>query len=643
MLKQVALALLCSLLSVIGHAQQHAVDSLKKLLATQNDPTQKALLLAKICELARYTSPVELKDFAAQLKAHGKVQNNVIWTVEGDYFTAIYHLISGRTDTAILIVEKNIPILQKDPSQKLLLSKHYSLSGNCLMKLNRQREALAMFFSFLRVAEDIEDKDMQFKAYNNIGWAYMELSQFALAVDNLTRSVNIIRENNFPDRYGTIYNNLASSYGSLGLFDSSYKYAQKGIATAEKYNDYAALANGYNILGTFLAKQNRYDEALANFLKAKPIREKMGDPFFIVSDLSEIALLQSKLGAHGEGIKNSLDALAIAEKYNIDAKLPMIYLALANNYEAAGNFSAATDTYKKLNNIKDSIYADANPRALAEIRTQYETEKQQRLIEQQKFRLTRQNYLMIGAGALLVLGGLLGYTQYRRYKFKKEAQLQSELREQQEASTKAVLEAEENERQRIAKDLHDGVGQMMSAAKMNLSAFESDLALTDHDKQLSLEKIIALVDESCKEVRHVSHNMMPNALLKHSLAAAVREFIEKIDKKALEVHLYTEGLNERLDSNVEIVLYRVIQECVNNVIKHAGATTLDISIIKDKDGISATIEDNGRGFDTSNRDHFDGIGLKNIITRVEYLKGTIDFDSKPGKGTVVGLHVPINS
>jgi two-component system, NarL family, sensor kinase len=211
---------------------------------------------------------------------------------------------------------------------------------------------------------------------------------------------------------------------------------------------------------------------------------------------------------------------------------------------------------------------------------------------------------------------------------------------QQELATKAVIEAEEEERQRIARDLHDGVGQMMSAAKMNLSAFESDIQFANEEQRLSFSTIIRLVDDSCKEVRHVSHNMMPNALLKNSLANAIRDFVDKMDKKALQVHLYTEGLDERLDSNIETVFYRVIQECVNNVIKHASATTLDISVIREKDGISATIEDNGKGFDTTDKEKFGGIGLKNILTRVEYLKGTVEFDSAPGKGTLVSLHVP---
>jgi signal transduction histidine kinase len=158
---------------------------------------------------------------------------------------------------------------------------------------------------------------------------------------------------------------------------------------------------------------------------------------------------------------------------------------------------------------------------------------------------------------------------------------------------------------------------------------------------MEFEKIIGLVDESCKEIRSVSHNMMPNALLRNSLASAVREFIDKIEGKTMKIHLFTEGLDERLDSDIEIVLYRVIQECVNNVVRHANASTLDITILRDKEGISATIEDNGKGFDAKDNTKFEGIGMRNIITRIEYLKGTVEFDSAPGRGTAVLIQVPI--
>jgi signal transduction histidine kinase len=182
---------------------------------------------------------------------------------------------------------------------------------------------------------------------------------------------------------------------------------------------------------------------------------------------------------------------------------------------------------------------------------------------------------------------------------------------------------------------------MMSAAKMNLSVFENEIAFKNEQQRRSFENVIGLVDDSCREIRSVSHQMMPNALLKSGLVSAVKEFIDKLDSRIIKISLHAEGLNERIDHNMETVLYRVIQECVNNVLKHSGASHLDISLLKDADGISATIEDNGKGFDSADKNNFEGIGLKNIISRIAYLKGTIDFDSSPGKGTLVAIHVPL--
>lgn len=277
---------------------------------------------------------------------------------------------------------------------------------------------------------------------------------------------------------------------------------------------------------------------------------------------------------------------------------------------------------------------------LAELNSRVEIAEKEKLFQQQRHKIRLQNYVLIGIGVLVLLSGLLIHSHYRRYKLRQETILKTALMKQHELAIKAVIEAEENERQRIAKDLHDGVGQMMSAAKMNLSAFESEIIFQNQDQKNSLQKVIQLVDESCKEVRTVSHIMMPNALLKNNLDAAIRDFVDKLNNKNLHANVYTEGIDQRLDISVETVLYRVVQECVHNAIKHAGATRLDISLVRDKDGISGTIEDNGKGFD-ANKSNSDGIGIKNISTRIEYLKGTVDFDSSAGRGTLVAFHVPL--
>jgi two-component system, NarL family, sensor kinase len=180
----------------------------------------------------------------------------------------------------------------------------------------------------------------------------------------------------------------------------------------------------------------------------------------------------------------------------------------------------------------------------------------------------------------------------------------------------------------------------MTAAWLNMQAINAKAKNTDSETAELLDKAMHLVDESCKEVRAVSHNMMPNALLKKGLVNAVREFLQQINVKSTKINLQTEGLNSALPNHVETVLYRVIQESVNNVIKHAQATSLDISITQDEAGIDVMIEDNGKGFNFSEANKKDGIGLQNIKSRIEYLKGTVEWNTAENKGTLVAIHIP---
>lgn len=637
------------LLSISSLFSQGKADSLKKLLQQEPVPANQIEWLIKISDEYRVSNTDSSFFYATKAKEKLASKYDTLQSARAALNIAYYYNINGSSDKSLEIIDATIKQLEVSHQNNSITAQHYSLSGICFMKLDQKKSALERFYKALQIAESIGDHTTEVRAQANIGWVMMETNQFEKAIQSIKGALETIRKYNITTikSGGVLYNNMASCFGSLNQLDSAIKYAQLGIEYARKNEDIAGEANGLFILGTAFEKQGKYAEALENFQKAQPIREKAGDPFFIVSDLAEISSLYARMGKTDEGIATSVKALKIAKENNLEAKLPMIYSALASNYETKGDFKNALKTYKILNELKDSIYNDANPKALAEMQTRYETEKKEQQIllqkselELQQSELVRKNITLAAIVILALLGALLLWSWFRRQQLKIRAARQAENIRQQELATKAVLEAEERERQRIAKDLHDGVGQIMSAAKMNLSAFENEILFVNPEQKLKFEKIIDLVDESCKEVRSVSHNMMPNALLKTGLTAAIREFIDKIDYSVLKVELSSEGLNDRLDSNTETVLYRVIQECVNNVIKHSGANHLDISLIKDNDGISATIEDNGKGFDSKDNSKYEGIGLKNIRTRVEYLKGSVEFDSKPGKGTLVAIHIP---
>ncbi len=621
-------------------AQVSKADSLRKLINSEKNENKKMQELLQLAVEFRTLNPDSLLNVSESLISISEKNNDETMKLKAEINKVYYYLNVSKPDSGLQLTNRNILKLNKKSDNDSLLAQYFSAAGLSLMRLNRQKDAMENFINGLRKAEKAGDRFAIAKLQHNVGWAYMELNQFNEAILHFKSAIQTIENNNFRIKFAPTYNNLASCYGAVKKYDSLYKFAKIAIKIAHDQNNYAAEANGWNILGTAYNAQEKFTEALNCFLKAKPLRDKAGDPFYIVSDLSVLSELYANMNRPEEGLLAGKEALKIAQEQNMQAKLPMVYKAIAMNYEKANNFSEATLYYKKINDLKDSIYSNASQEAMAEMETKYETEKKERIIQEQQFRLQQKNYFIAAVSSFLLLSILLAWLIYNRRKLKEKALLQQTVMQQQQLAAAAILQAEENERQRIAKDLHDGVGQMMSAAKMNLSAFENSMQFSDEEQKISFERIISLVDESCKEVRTVSHQMMPNVLLKSGLGKAVTEFLDKIDQKVLKINLYTEGLNENIDENIEIVLYRVLQESVNNVIKHSAATELDISLVKEAEGISATIEDNGKGFDIHHLSEKAGIGLKNMRARVEYLKGTIDFDSSPGKGTLVAIFIP---
>ncbi len=498
------------------------------------------------------------------------------------------------------------------------------------------------YYESVAILEKTDDKKNLAPVYNELGKLYRKTRDLDKAMENYDKAANIYKQlkdtggiSMMLNESGVVYEYKADYKEALSRYTASLQLAEsRGDSLGVSYSV-------SNIAGIYVIEK-KYEEAEKNLLRALNIRRLLKDSFAIALTYSDLGVAMNGKGDYPKATSYLQMSNKLAETLKYVELQSNNYNELASVAQRQGHYQEAYEYFLKRSYLRDSLFAMEKTKQIEELNTKYESAKKEQQIQQQDSRLRMQNFLFIGIAGLILLIGLLINSQYRRNKLRQEANMKTELMKQQEMSVKAVIEAEENERQRIAKDLHDGVGQMMSAAKMNLSAFESEVKFANEEQKQSLEKVIQLVDESCKEVRTVSHIMMPNALLKKNLAAAIRDFVDKLNNKTLQAHVHTEGLEERMDSNIETVLYRVIQECVHNAIKHAGATTLDISLIRDKDGISGTIEDNGKGFDVADKENFEGIGLKNITTRIEYLKGTVDFDTAPGRGTVVAFHVPIS-
>lgn len=502
-------------------------------------------------------------------------------------------------------------------------------------------------------------------------------ARFDEALEHYMKAVEIAEKAGDQAYIGKAYQAIGSLYVTTKDLDRANEYHLKALDIRLKVGDLSEIWRSYDCLGIVQRDSMNYEKALAYYKKGEPYALQTGDSSiisFLYNDLGAIYSMMEQFAISDKYLRASI---GIRERHNEYNELAYTYNYLGDNYDRQDSVKEAEPWYKKAlatarrngnskqtyeafqsisnyyarNNIFDSAYRYASLQkqfkdsvvkadqvaTIALMNARFETEKKERLIKEQEFAISKRNYWLAGVSGLLLMGTSIGYSGYRRYRFKQQVALQRAVLRQQELATKAIIEAEEGERKRIAGDLHDGLGQMMSAAKLNLSTLQHDLHFREPAQQLAYEKVLAMVDECCREVRAVSHNIMPNALLKASLSSAIREFVDKIDSRVIQVNLYSEGLNERLDANIETVLYRVVQECVNNVIKHSGADKLDITLIRDEEGISITIEDNGKGFAAN--EQYEGMGLKNMRTRIDYLKGTIEWDSAIGRGTAVMIHV----
>ncbi len=478
---------------------------------------------------------------------------------------------------------------------------------------------------------------------NELGKLYRKTKDLDRALQNYDEAYQIFVDLKDEGGMSTILNESGVVFEYKGDYKEAINRYTRCLNICQKSNDSVCMAYSLSFIGGAYLLQKNYELAESYLLKSLAYREKLRDTFTLALSHTDIGVLYFESKQYAKSIVQNEASYRIATKMKY-LELQMTNLKNLSDIAAAmGEHSKAFAYYKNYTALKDSIMSEGKIKQIEELNARYQSEKKEQQLQVQQLKIQKTNYFLWGSISFFTLAMFSLFSVYKKKQVQNAAAMQFAVMQEQDRATRAVIEAEENERQRIAADLHDGIGQMMSVAKMNLSTFEHELSFSTDQQKTAFEKVMKLVDESCKEIRSVSHQMMPNALLKSGLAFAIKEFIEKIDNRIIRISLHTEGLDSRVDNNTETVLYRIIQECVNNVLKHAKASTLDISVIRDEDGISTTIEDDGIGFNIEDKRNFDGIGLKNIVTRVNFLKGSIEFDSGKGKGTLVAIHVPLTS
>ncbi|MES2266698.1 MAG: sensor histidine kinase [Bacteroidota bacterium] len=551
-------------------------------------------------------------------------------------------LKGGNTDTARLLFTEVATLAEKTGNPAAYIQAHINI-GRINADKGENVKALSNYQQALTKAEKINDKDLVAHIYKHIGALYISWKKFDEALNYYEKAETLAREINNEELVADCQNNKGTVYEQQLKYDKAIVAYKNALEVYTRKNITAKISMALSNLAIVYKFQKNYGSSLEYNLKALKLSEKTGDKWMMAATYNNIGNLYGEMGEYKNALAYCNKSIAIAKNINAIEIVEAAYESMADAAAKASDYKNAFKYHKLYATTKDKFINIESTRQLSELNVKFETERKQKLIQQQQFEITRRNTTIAIIAALFAVAIIIGIQAYRSYKLKQAGVLQAAVLYQQDMATKGIIQAEEKERKRIAADLHDGVGQLFSAVRMNLSSLMDRVVLVDAHERALAEKTIAMVDESCKEVRTIAHQMMPNILLKTGLASAIKDFVNKIDSHQLKVNLEAYGLEERLENNVEIVLYRVVQECVNNVIKHAKANRLDINLTREADNISVTIEDNGIGFNTHDKMKFEGIGLKNIITRVEYLKGTVDISSDQNKGTLIAIYIPLTA
>lgn len=491
------------------------------------------------------------------------------------------------------------------------------------------------FFASLKIAEKIKNAPLIASASNNISATYMETENYPPAEAFAKRSIRINTQLKDHKGLADSYNSLANVYYMQEKDSLSMYYFKKSLQQREILKDSAGLFAGYKNLGSNLFEIGKTEEAIFNMKKSLQYISKKTDTAKWIGSyltLSQAYLQSGKL----KEAKSYLDLCQPYVSGTKDiSKTEDFYYTLSQYFEKSGKISDAYDNFKLYAKFRDSVINTDKNVQLSELNVKYETEKNQNLIRKQEFEIKQKNIWLIFGGLLFLTALISAFFMYKNYRHRQERKLQHEIFRQKELETKALFEGEQNERIRIARDLHDSVGQMLSLIKMNLSAQQKT------DESIRIQD---LVDQTISEVRTISHNLIPEEL-NFGIIPALENLRDKINNSGTTVMVLDIPDVVRsitFQQQNEISIYRIVQEAVHNMIKHADASAIDLSFKKIGHSLVISIRDNGKGMNGDTVNNSSGIGWKNINARVSMMDGQMKIASEKLAGTQIEITLPQN-
>lgn len=533
-----------------------------------------------------------------------------------------------------------------------------------------QKSELDIAYDYFQKATKFDNENNHFKAYENYTKslhlykkvnAFDSIAKCNLILFDILQSQNDLNYDAKPflDAY---YQFALQKNDSLKILTSYFRYAEYNFDRNPRL-----ASNFYHKAIKYTKKSSSIAIAYANLALLYTQTQPDSARFYFKKNLDLIDITNSnalisfyinyanffqKQGDYKEAIiqlKKAEEIEPTAYKLKYDK---ILYEKFANCYKGLGDYKNAYSYYEKYNIANDSLNFTAQNIAISDLDKKYQTAEKEKRILEVEAKNREQKKLIIWTVVSLFLIGIISFLALKNSNKKQklanqEKELEKQknltlLKEQELVVINAMIEGQEKERKQIAEDLHDNIGSVLATLKLHFENLKLNREKKQFDQEKLYEKTENLIDETYKKIRGIAHAKNAGVIANVGLLNAVQIMAQKIseaDKIQIEVVHF--GLNQRLENSLEITIFRIIQELITNVIKHAEANNVTINISLYDNMVNIIFEDDGKGFEKNKVTFSNGMGLDSIEKRITHLNGSFEIDSTIGKGTTFVLNIPI--
>ena len=635
----------CCLLST-AQPDAHLIDSLKNALRKTKADTQRVKLWMELGNNVGYYDAKAALDYAQRSLDLSKKIGYKLGAARAHYLLGNTHLDLGNYAQS----KENLDSAEKlfSGMKRLdMLGKIHNARGNWYYIQSKLWNATQEFAAAIEVFHQLKDTLLEIIPYQNLIAILGETKNHEQAIARSKGLLAIAQKYGDSLQMAYCHYYLINNYVALNQLDSAQVYIPGLQTFIQRSLDYGLAADAFNLIGLYHYKRAQYPQALSFYQHA--LEKALRGNYQVAQYHHAIGRTYLKLG----DLPQAYTYLQRAEKEALEAQSQDTYYLVCRDlgeyYAKIGQTAQAYRYIQQYTQLNDSILRAETRQYSAYLEAAFESERKESEIlrlkteklEQSLILKQRNTYLLLSLGFLILGGIYFGFKskndRQRRQLLEQDKKLQDEKiisleKEQQVISLQSMITGQESERNRIARDLHDGLGGLFSTVKMYFSTLQHEQpTLGAHPL---FQKSMELIHSAAEELRRIAHNLMPEVLLKLGLINAIQDLCNNIQgSRLLKISLQAYGMENRLNPQTEIMLYRIVQELLNNILKHAQATQVIIQFNRHQEKLSITIEDDGQGFNVSEENA--GAGLKTIQSRVSYLNGELNIDSAQGLGTTV--------